>query len=456
VRHPRASGPGAASTVPITLVSCALLALAACSKKPPPLPVGLELAAPPADMQTRLGLEFDGAIELLGAKVTPVQGLKPGSRVELTLFWRKKAAVARGFSLFTHVLDEAGERILNLDGTGPLRKGSHGELLYPPSAWEEGKVYVDQLAFWVPSSVRTDSISVVCGLFRGDERLQLTRGAASGERAQVVRLAVQRPIAPGAGVLPVMWVPRRLSGPTLVIDGKLDEPSWARAASSGPLVNVGSGEASTGHELGGSVKLLYDEQAVYFGFEVLDEDVRGGFDPATPDPHLWLKDTVEIMVDPDGDGDNRDYYEIQVGPQNLVFDSAFDAYNQPLVEPNGPFGHEEWSANVQSAVELRGTLDDTHEDDGYVVEIAIPWASFQKAKRTPPKPEDTWRMNFYAVQDNAGIAWSPILGQGNFHKASRFGRVRFLRAPPEAGIGGASARPNRRSPRDRPRTPPAR
>ena len=41
----------------------------------------------------------------------------------------------------------------------------------------------------------------------------------------------------------------------------------------------------------------------------------------------------------------------------------------------------------------------------------------------PPKPGDTWRMNFYAMENNGGTAWSPILGQGNFHKASRFGKV---------------------------------
>jgi hypothetical protein len=171
---------------------------------------------------------------------------------------------------------------------------------------------------------------------------------------------------------------------------------------------------------------LYDEQALYVGFEVFDDDVRGGFDPAQPDPHLWTNDTVEVMVDPDGDGDNRDYYEIQVGPQNLVFDSAFDSYNEPRVAPDGPYGHQEWSANVHSAVQVQGTLDDAREDDGYVVEMAIPWASFVKAKRSPPKPDDMWRMNFYAMQNNGGVAWSPILGQGNFHKASRFGRVRFV------------------------------
>jgi hypothetical protein len=226
-------------------------------------------------------------------------------------------------------------------------------------------------------------------------------------------------------VVPTLWVPRKSPAEPLVIDGKLDEPSWARAATTGSFVNVGTGEAPTPSELGGSAKLLYDEQALYVGFEVFDDDVRGGFDPALPDPHLWTKDTVEVMIDPDGDGDNLDYYEIQVGPQNLVFDSAFDSYNMPR-EPGGPYGHQEWSANLKSAVQVQGTLDDTREDEGYVVEMAIPWASLSKAKRTPPKPADTWRMNFYAMQNNGGVAWSPILGQGNFHKASRFGRVRFL------------------------------
>jgi hypothetical protein len=414
-------------TTSAVVLSWALVSLAACAKREP-LPAGVVLSAPPADMSIELGVEFGGAIELLGAKVAPTTGLKPGSRVEATLYWRRKGALPRGFALFTHVLDEAGERILNLDTLGPLRKLRDGEPLYPPSSWEEGKVMVDQVAFWVPASVRTDQVRVVCGLFQGDQRLEITGGRARGERAEVVRLAVQRPPAPSAGVVPTLWVPRKSPAAPLVIDGKLDEPSWARAATTGSFVNVGTGEAPTPSELGGSAKLLYDEQALYVGFEVFDDDVRGGFDPTQADPHLWLKDTVELMLDPDGDGDNRDYYEIQIGPQNLVFDSAFDAYNQPRVEPDGPFGHQEWSANLKSAVDVHGSLDDAREDDGYVVEMAIPWASFSKAIHTPPRQNDVWRMNFYAMQNNGGVAWSPILGQGNFHKAARFGRVRFVAA----------------------------
>jgi hypothetical protein len=426
-RTPRRSRLTAVSAARFGASLCALLLWGACAKKAP-LPAGVELAAPP-ELPLPLDFEFGGALELLGAKVTPSAGLKPGSRVEATLFWRRKGTLPPGFALFTHVLDEAGERILNLDGTGPLRQAKDGQPLHPPSSWQEGKVMVDQVSFWVPASVRTDSIRLVCGLFQGDERMPLTRGAGRGERAtraEVTKLSVQRPPAPSSHSLPTLWVPRRLQASPLVIDGKLDEPSWARAATTGSFVNVATGEAPAPRDLGGSAKLLYDEQALYVGFEVFDDDLRGGFDPGQVDPQLWLKDTVEVMIDPDGDGDNRDYYELQVGPQNLVFDSAFDSYNQPRVEPNGPFGHQEWSANVQSAVQLNGTLDDAQEDDGYVVELAIPWASFAKAKRSPPQSNDAWRMNFYAMQNNGGVAWSPILGQGNFHKASRFGRVRFV------------------------------
>lgn len=424
----RPSSPRAG--VPSLLWGAALLCAlgsGSCAEKPVEL-AKLELAASPGDMQ-KLGQVFGGALELLGAKlVVPPEGVKPSSRVEVTLYWRKRGAVPSGFRLFTHVLDEAGERILNLDASGALRKTERGEPLLPPRLWDDGKVYVDNFAFFVPSSVRTETIRVVAGVYRGSERLLVDgKSGLEATRATVAKLDVVHAPLAGSSSVPVAWVQRRRT--PVVIDGKLDEDAWVHAGVVGPFVNVASGRPVTGSEVTGRVKLLYDDAALFFGFDVVDEDLRGGFDPSQPDPHLWLKDTVEIMIDPDGDGDNRDYYEVQVGPQNLVFDSFFDAYNQPRVEPNGPFGHQEWSSQLTSAVTLRGTLDDEREDEGYTVELSIPWTSFQRAKRSPPAQVDMWRMNFYAMQNNGGAAWSPLLGQGNFHKASRFGRVRFAAAP---------------------------
>lgn len=221
-------------------------------------------------------------------------------------------------------------------------------------------------------------------------------------------------------------VPTLPSGQTLTIDGKLDEPAWEKAGSSGEFVDVGSGVVNPRLPVQGHVRLLWDDSFLYVGFDVKDMSIRGGFSTDAPDPHLWERDTVEIMTDPDGD--NKDYYEIQINPQNLVFDSQFDDYNQPRGGAAGPFGHQDWSAKLESAVVLRGKIDDDVEkDEGYTVEAKIPWSSFAKAKKVPPEPGTFWRMNFYAMENNGGVAWSPILGMGNFHKAARFGRVKWQR-----------------------------
>ena len=125
----------------------------------------------------------------------------------------------------------------------------------------------------------------------------------------------------------------------------------------------------------------YFDAFLYVAFDVIDGTITGGFPADARDPHLWERDTAEVMIDPDGDGDNKDYYEIQINPQNIVFDSQFDDYNAPRGGPSGPFGHQAWSAGLTSAVELRGTIDDdSDEDRGYVVEAKIPWSSFAKAK----------------------------------------------------------------------------
>jgi hypothetical protein len=239
------------------------------------------------------------------------------------------------------------------------------------------------------------------------------------------------------GEIPELSVPRIDSSNKITVDGILNEPEWTASADSGAFVNVGTGSYDPTQVVGGRARLLWSQDALFLAIDVRDPDIRGKFEPGAVDPHLWTENTAEIMIDPDGDGDNRDYYEIQIGPQNLVFDSRFDDYNQPRVLPDGPFGHQEWTAHVTSAVAVHGTLNNSSDrDQGYVVEAKIPWSVFDKAKTIPPRPGDQWRMNFYAMRNNGGVAWSPILGQGNFHKASRFGRITW------AGSSASATRPS--------------
>ncbi|HYP99757.1 MAG TPA: carbohydrate-binding family 9-like protein [Polyangiaceae bacterium] len=402
------------------------------------------LDAPPADVGTRVDADFGGKVTLLGARVEPTEGLKPGSRVKFTLYWRPQQKLEGGWKLFTHIVDASGERLLNIDNVGPLREMRSGSQALPPSDWEPGKVYVDEQSFTIPATLRTEKMQILSGLFNKHTRLEITAGPHdTTRRAIAATLSVSgisaKPKASRA--VPSMQVEKLEPSASIKIDGKLDEPAWKSAPSTGPLVDVRTGEPNHTFPANGEAKVLWSDAGMYVGFSVTETDLVGGFKKGEQDPHLWTKDTIEIMVDPEGDGDNKDYYEIQINPQNLVFDSQFDAYNEPKVDPDGPFGHQEWSANVKSAVALDGTLDkSTDEDKGYTVEALIPWKSFSKASKLPPEIGSTWRINFYAMKNNGGVAWSPILGQGNFHKAARFGRITWTKKGAEpAASANASA-----------------
>jgi hypothetical protein len=384
------------------------------------------LDAPPADVGTQLDVDFSGKVTLLGARVEPASGLKPGSKVKFTLYWRAQQKLDAGWKLFTHIVDASGERVLNIDNVGPLRELRAGSQALPPSDWLPGKVYVDEQSFTVPGNLKTDKIQILTGVFGKHGRLEITAGPRdTTRRAIAATLAVSNVRnLPKNTRIPVLHVEKLEPTVTIKLDGKLDEPAWKSAASTGPLVDVRTGERNQAFPVNAEVKLLWSDAGIYVAFSVAQTDLIGGFKKGDRDPHLWTKDTIEMMIDPDGDGDNKDYYEIQINPQNLVFDSQFDAYNEPKVEPDGPFGHQDWSSNLKSAVSLEGTLDkSTDQDRGYTVEALVPWKSFAKAAKLPPEVGSSWRLNFYAMKSNSGVAWSPILGQGNFHKASRFGRV---------------------------------
>lgn len=399
----------------------------------------------PDSIPRKIEANFDGKLMLLGAKVEPEGALKSGQQVKLTLYWRADKKLENGWNLFTHLLDGSGERILNIDNVGPLREWKETRQALPPSAWEPGKVYVDEQTFTLPPNVKTAKVSIVTGVWREADRLKIVAGPKDGDnRALVATLEVSGAAAappPPPPRTPLLRADKLPKGSKINVDGKLDEEAWKSAAGTGPFVDVRTGQPNSTFPVNGSARLLWDDQGFYAGFEVKDSKVTGGFPKGAKDPHLWTKDTVELMIDPDGDGDNKDYYELQVGPQNLVFDSQFDDYNSPKTDPNGPFGHQEWSFGGKSAVTIDGTIDkDDDTDKGYVVELFVPWKSLGKAKKAPPNLGDVWRLNFYAMQDGGGVAWSAILGQGNFHKAARFGKVLWAEKgwPPPAASASAA------------------
>lgn len=208
------------------------------------------------------------------------------------------------------------------------------------------------------------------------------------------------------------------------LDGKLDEAFWSSTTALGPFVGPGNGEPAEKHPVAGFARLGWDDQNLYLGVVVADKSPFTPFGRDDVDPHLWEKSSaIELMIQPGDPGDNKGYYEIQIDTAGAVFDTSWDDYNQPIVGQGESkrFGHMDWSAKAERASFVE-------QGKFYAIEAAIPWSSFKSTRvAVPPKPGDVWRVNLYSFRDGQRLAlgWSPIKGQGNFHKSSRFGRIKF-------------------------------
>lgn len=220
--------------------------------------------------------------------------------------------------------------------------------------------------------------------------------------------------APPRTEIPSLAAPRTAAA--IAVDGRLDEPAWSSAPRTETFVDTMDGRASAPRT---TARVLWDDEALYVGFEVEDAFLRCTFD--AHDDHLWEQDVVELMIDPDGDG--RRYAELQVSPTNLVFDTWFDARRVPQ-----PFGHVGWSSELRSAVVLDGTVNDDAPDGGWTAELAIPWTALAPLGAERPARGDTWRVAMYVLDalphGQGGVGWSPPL-VGDFHVPDRFGRVTF-------------------------------
>jgi Carbohydrate family 9 binding domain-like len=411
------------------------------------------LDAVPADLTHKMDVNFENKVHLVGYRFEP-ELAHPGQESKLTYYWRCDDTLDDGWLLFTHTKDEVSGKMGNLDFTGPLREEKNGHQLLGPEHWEKGKVYVDQQTYKVPDDVQGDVV-VYVGIWKGDARLRIISGPNDGDNSAIVGKIKTGVVAKQAeehtsNDVPSLIVNQLTKAPKITVDGKADEPEWGAAAGTGPFVDVGTGKANPSFPVGASAKVLWDDKTLYLFFQVDQADFYTGFADAKSQPKaftaagqpkLWEQDTIEMMVDPDPSGDARDYYELQINPQNKVFKSQFDTLQQPNGGPNGPFGHEDWDPKLKSAVQVRRGPDG--KTAGYNVEVAIPWAAYAKAANHPPKSGDVWRINFYGMHNNGGVAFSPILGQGNFHNASRFARVTWVipGAPPAASAPAPIALP---------------
>ena len=253
-------------------------------------------------------------------------------------------------------------------------------------------------------------------------RASAVRRAAAGAAAAAA-LCAQACRDPAAG-------PGRLSGerpplpvyvaaraqPPPFVNGRLDDPTWARAEPV-QLVDTMTGLPARSRT---EARLLWDDEALYVAFACEDDLVW--VRPGRRDGDaLWEDEVVEVFLDRSGRG--RGYVEIEVSPANARFEARFASPRSDLSAART------WRSGARSAVAVDGaiTLGDAPPAParGWSVELAVPWAALGGA----PRAGERWRMNLFRLETHGHRApdaqgFSPPL-RGDFHAVDRFGVLEF-------------------------------
>lgn len=429
---------------PVIVLTGALVALGCVERAPGLSPADRErlrehVSTEAPTPEHSLDVRFDNGLRLIGYDVS-AETMTPGQPTTITWYWHATQDLDDGWQLFTHVADSTGESRFNQDHTGVVRE------IYQPGRWEPGQYVRDVQAVTLPGDWNDSQAVFYLGLWNGPHRLAVRQGPHDDEnRVRALEIAVaggpsaarepEQNAAPEPVVVRPPPVTRAARADGIAIDGEASEPAWEGARETTAFVNTMNGSPA---ELQATARVLWDDQSLYVAWRIADDYVANAHDER--DAHLWEHDAFEIMVDPDGDGAN--YYELQVSPTGQLFDTRYDTRRQPQ-----PFGHVDWSPEVEVAVRVEGTANDEGPDQGWRGEIRIPWAQFGEGTAAPSAGQ-AWRLNFYVMDERNGApmrsaGWSPTM-EGDFHVPARFGRVIFdapTPVEPVAANGAPVVRP---------------
>lgn len=214
------------------------------------------------------------------------------------------------------------------------------------------------------------------------------------------------------GATPTYLCPKVAIPP--VIDGNLDDEAWKSA----PAIRFVLAQDGAAAKMETIARMCWDDDNLYISFACEDEDIFSSY--TKHDDPIFNEEVCEAFLCPHGDLSN--YFEINVSPRNVVFDST-------IFVPGHPTGKSDagWDCEgMQTAVVVDGTLDcRTDKDKVWYAEMAIPFGSLG---RQAPKPGEQWRGNLYRIERNPleFQCWSPTLRDpANFHIPDRFGTIVF-------------------------------
>ena len=179
---------------------------------------------------------------------------------------------------------------------------------------------------------------------------------------------------------PPQVYPCHRAGATIEIDRLIGEEEWKGAPVLEPFYRLNSPEEAV---RGGTARLLWDADALYLAVDLVDRDLMAVLEDH--DSSTWHDDVVELFVKPLES--SFQYYELHVTPRNTTMD---------LMVPRRGAGQwtefARYESGMVTGVDLRGTLNNRRdEDEGWSVEMKIPFAAFEVTGGAAPSPGDRWR-----------------------------------------------------------------
>jgi hypothetical protein len=223
------------------------------------------------------------------------------------------------------------------------------------------------------------------------------------------------------------------------IDGRIEDDAWKAAPWTDIFVDI-QGDARPRPRFQTRAKMLWDDTYFYVAALLEEPHVWGTL--TKHDSVIFQDNDFEIFIDPDGD--NHEYYELEIN----VLNTEWDLFLKAPYRNGGPVINEWEIPGLKTAVHVEGTLNDSKDTDkSWSVEFAIPWKVLAEYSHqpAPPRDGDQWRVNFSRVEWQHEIVdgayrkvpktpednwvWSPQ-GVIDMHRPERWGYVQFSTAKP--------------------------
>lgn len=151
--------------------------------------------------------------------------------------------------------------------------------------------------------------------------------------------------------------------------------------------------------------MLWDDDCLYIAAEMEEPNVWATL--TERDSIIFHDNDFEVFLDPDGDA--KSYFELEVNALNTVW----DLWLETPYRDGGQADSTWFIEGLRTAVNVKGTINNPSDmDQGWSVEIAIPWKALEDkaGMPCPPKQGDIWRINFSRVQ------WQTTVKDGKYAK----------------------------------------